>query len=211
MALPLRAFYQLLSASLRVTFRLNGGVEVQGAENVPLEGGVIVASNHISYLDPPLLGAILPRRATFMARRGLFHIPVLKWIISSYSIPVDRDKPHPSTLKEAVRRLKQGELVVIFPEGRRSDDGVLHEAKRGVGMIALRSRAAVVPAFIRGTDRALPPGARWLKRAKITVIFDKPLDTSRIYEGGYNSSQDITRTIMTEIRRLQEHYADHGG
>lgn len=204
-------FYRFLAFMLRVIFRLNGGIDLQGIENIPLTGGAIIAANHVSYLDPPLLGAILPRQATFMARRGLFHIPVIKWIIKQYAIPVDRDRTHPSTLKEAVYRVRKGELLVIFPEGRRSDDGTLLEAKRGVGMIAQRTKAVVIPAFIMGTRTALPPDARWLKRARIKVVFDKPLYTPRIYEDGKHSSLEITRKIMGGIGSLSRQYADHSG
>ena len=117
-------FYNVSAVLIRGIFRINGGLTVQGEENVP-EGGVIIASNHISYLDPPLIGAVTPRRVTFMARKGLFEIPVLRSIIKPAAFPIDREKPRPSTIKEAIKRLRNGELLVIFPEGGRSETGKL--------------------------------------------------------------------------------------
>lgn len=201
----LKFFHRLGAMIIRSIFRINGGLEVKGIENIPMEGGVIVASNHISYLDPPLLGAIIPRKATFMARKGLFdiRIPLVRWFIHHYAFPVDREKTLPSTIKEALRRLKNGELLVIFPEGRRSETGGLLEGKKGIGLIVSRSRVAVVPTLIQGTDKALPVGGRWLKKAKISVIFDRPLYFSE------NNYELITKKIMTHIGELRKVHADN--
>lgn len=194
---------------LRLIFRINGGLNVIGRDNVPLEGGVILASNHISYLDPPLLASVLPRRPTFIARKGLFGIPLLGWYIKHYAFPVDREKTHPSTIKEAVKRLKKGDLLAIFPEGRRSDTGKLQEGKRGVGIIAKLSSVVVVPALIKGSDKALPPGARFLKRSKVTVIFDKPFTPSVLHEGTEHVSEGVTREIMDAISAVEKRYGDN--
>lgn len=202
-------FYRFCALIIRLIFHINGGLYVEGKNNIPTEGGVIIASNHISYLDPPLVAAVLPRRATFMARRGLFNIPILGWFIKHYAFPVDREKTLPSTIKEAVRRLKNNELLVIFPEGRRSETGELIEGKRGIGMIASLSKAAVVPTLIVGTDKALPIGAKWLKRTMVSIIFDKPLYFSTIKGEGNNLYEIITQKIMTAIRELKKSYADN--
>jgi 1-acyl-sn-glycerol-3-phosphate acyltransferase len=205
--------YQLVALTIRVVFTLNGGFEVKGKENVP-EGGVIVAANHISYLDPPLVGSITPRRATFMARKGLFKIRLLGTIIKPAAFPVDREKPRPSSIKEAVKRLKNGELIVIFPEGGRSETGELGQAKRGIGMIAGLSKVPIVPTLIIGSNKALPLGAKWIKRAKITVIFGKPINTaSSIEEKGQKSSElheHISTRIMAAIEELKRiHESDN--
>jgi 1-acyl-sn-glycerol-3-phosphate acyltransferase len=206
-AMIINFLYKLTQILIRVILRINGGVVVIGKENIPREGGVIIAANHISYIDPPLLGAVLPRRATFMARKGLFEIPVLSWGIRQTAIPVDREKTQPSTIKEAVRRLKKGEVIVLFPEGRRSETGEFLEAKRGVGMLIKLSNTPVVPAFITGTDMALPVNARWLKRAKITVVFDKPIYYTSIHKKDYSPHlvyEDISKDVMTAIKALKK-------
>lgn len=205
--------YKLAQILIRIILWINGGVIVEGRENIPREGGVIIAANHISYLDPPLLGAVLPRRATFMARKGLFEIPVLSWAIKQTAIPVDREKPQPSTMKESVKRLKNGEVIVLFPEGRRSDTGELLEAKRGIGMVVSLSNAPIVPVLIVGTNKALPPNARWLKRAKITVVFDKPIHySSTIVRDAHQHHllhEEIGKKIMTAIKELKDRHEDN--
>ncbi|MBI5740924.1 MAG: 1-acyl-sn-glycerol-3-phosphate acyltransferase [Nitrospirae bacterium] len=209
----LNFIYRLTQIIIRFILGINGGIVVKGKENVPLKGGVIIAANHISYLDPPLIGAVLPRRATFMARKGLFAIPVLRWAIKQTAIPVDRQRTSPSTIKKAVRRLKSGEAVVLFPEGKRSETGELLEGKRGIGMVARLSNAPIVPVFIKGTDRALPVDARWLRRARITVVFDKPIYYTLSHEENYPVQpdyEDISRRIMAAIGELKRCYADNG-
>lgn len=204
--------YKLVAFIIRMICRINGGLEIIGKDNVPAEGGVLLAANHISYMDPPLIGAVVPRNVTFMARKGLFEIPVLRWMIKSSAFPVDRERTRPSTIKETVRRLKKGELITMFPEGRRSETGELMEARRGIGMLACLSKVPVVPTLIIGSDRVLPVDAGWLKRAKITVVFGEP-----VY---YNSTADekeyrnhelhevISNKIMTAIKEMKKNYGD---
>lgn len=194
-------------------FRVFFGLTVKGAGNVPKEGGVIVAANHSSYLDPPVIGVALNRQATYMAREGLFKIPLLRKFIAAFSFPVKRGSPRPSTIKEAVQRLKRGELIVMFPEGRRSQDGTFLEAKRGIGLIATMSMVPVVPALIRGTERALPVGAKFLRPARISVTFGRPLIFERkgsgkaqIMGGNDEAEKDfhemVAQDIMKEIMML---------
>lgn len=200
--------YKACILAIRLVCHINGGLEVKGKDNIPAEKGVIIASNHISYLDPPLIGAALPRRATFMARKRLFTMPILGWFMKRYAISVDRGKTLPSTVKGAIMRLKNGELLVMFPEGRRSVTGELTEGKRGIGMIASHSRATVVPTLIIGSNKALPVDAKWLKRAKVFVIFDKPIDLSTIKGEGNKFYENISQEIMRAIGELKKRYAD---
>ena len=205
--------YKFIAVTLRITFRLNGGLEVIGIENIPADEGIIIAPNHVSYLDPPIIGAILPRNGNFMAKKGLFEVPVLRWIIKGAAFPVDRDNPRPSTIKEAVRRLKKGQIVIMFPEGHRNDTGELMDAKRGISMVASLSRATIIPTFIKGSDKALPPKAKWLKRAKISVVFGKPIYYTFTKDGKKQSSherqEDISSKMMPAIRALKEEYGNN--
>ncbi len=203
--------YRLSALLIRFILRINGGLEIIGIENIPPTGGVIIASNHSSYLDPPLIGAVIPRRATFLARKGLFTIPLLGSFIKYFAVPVDREKTRTSTIKSAVKRLRNGELLIIFPEGRRSETGELQKGKRGVGMIAGLSKAIIVPALISGSDRALPVGARWPRRARISIVFDNPLSPSTLYVDKNSSNEEITRKIMSSIGEIKKRYADNRG
>jgi len=198
--------YKLVAIIIRTIFFFNGGLEVVGKENIPKEG-VIIASNHISYLDPPIIGSVTPRRCNFMAKKRLFDVPVLGWLIKLAAFPVDREKPRPSTIKEAVKRIRNGHIVVVFPEGTRNETGDLLEPKPGIGMVAVMSRAPIVPAYISGSDRALPPGAGWLKRAKIKVVFGKPIYYTSTEESaaraGHDKREELSRMIMDAIRELK--------
>ena len=184
-------------------------LEVIGSGNVPEKGGVMLAANHVSYLDPLVIGAALKRRATYMAREGLFNIPMLGAFVRSFSFPVRRGRPQPSTIKEAVRRLKQGELIVMFPEGGRSVNGNLLDAKRGVGVIAAISRMPVVPTLIKGTEKALPVGAKFLRSAKITVIFGTPIRVDK-EETDKQYQERISRDIIEAIKNLKVKFEDTG-
>jgi len=194
--------YQLIRALLYIFFKLFNRLEVIGGKNVPKNGGVIVAANHVSYLDPPVLGVALKRRPTYIAKEGLFRIPFIGRIVRACCFPVKRDKPQPSIIKEAVTRLKGGGVLILFPEGSRSADGNFLDAKRGVGMIAGMSAVPVVPTLIEGTDRAFPVGAKLLRPAKIKVVFGNPI-TIRGKETGKVSQERISREIMETIRKLK--------
>ncbi len=195
--------YWVFRVILMVFYKLLFRFEVRGAENIPREGGVIIAANHLSHLDPPLIGLSIRRRATFMAKRSLFHNPLIGWFVKTFSIPIDRGTPRPSTIKEAVSRLKAGEVVVMFPEGMRRRDGEITGGKRGVGMIAVLSRAKVVPALIEGTEKALPRGARFIRPAKVRVTFGSPMEC-RAPETGKGFQQRIAEEIMQRIWELKK-------
>jgi len=194
--------YRILKIFLYTFFKVFYRLEVFGLENIPEEGGFIMASNHASYLDPPVLGAVSTRRVRFMAREGLFKIPLFRIFIKVFSFPVRRDKPHPSAIKEAVQRLQQGQLIVMFPEGSRSADGSLLEAKRGLSVIAALSKKPVVPTFIKGTEKALPVGKKLLRPAKITVIFGTPLAMNK-NETGKQFRERVSRDFIKEIENLK--------
>lgn len=202
-------FYKFVALIIKSIVNINGGLIVTGRDKIPLNGGVIIASNHVSYLDPPILGAVIPRRSTFMARKGLLNIPLIGWFIKLIAFPIDREKPLPSTIKDSVKRLKNGELLIIFPEGRRSETEKLLEGKRGIGMIASLSKSPVVPTLITGSNKALPLGAKWLKRARISVVFGNPIYPGAIHEKDKNKYKDITQRIMFAIGELKKRHADN--
>jgi len=205
----LSSLYWFFKTIFYIILTVFNRLEVIGSGNVPEKGGVMLAANHVSYLDPLVIGAALKRRATYMAREGLFNIPMLGAFVRSFSFPVRRGRPQPSTIKEAVRRLKQGELIVMFPEGGRSVNGNLLDAKRGVGVIAAISRMPVVPTLIKGTEKALPVGAKFLRSAKITVIFGTPIRVDK-EETDKQYQERISRDIIEAIKNLKVKFEDTG-
>lgn len=145
-------------------------MEIKGAENIPDNGAVIIASNHVSNLDPLLLGAALPRRVHFMAKEELFKTPIIGWICRTLgAFPVRRGASDRNAIKKAFNILKQGKMLAIFPEGTRSKDGTLRQLAPGTMMIAAKSDAALVPVVIKGC-------ASWRNPfPKIVIRFGQPI------------------------------------
>lgn len=169
-------FYYLTKWTLWVLFHLGFGLEVRGQRHVPRRGAFILASNHLSYLDPPLLGAACPRRLAFLARADLFRAPLLAAFMRGvHVIALQREATDIAAVREALARLRRGDAVAIFPEGGRQFSGQLGSAKRGVALLAFAADVPIVPVFVRGTFEAWPPGARRLRRAKIRVAFGPPI------------------------------------
>lgn len=159
-----------------LVFRLGFGLEVTGQAHVPTSGAFILASNHVSYLDPPLTGAACPRQLRFMARADLFDQPLLGTFLRAVRvIPLRRGEGDVMAIRHAIVCLRHGEAVAIFPEGGRQFSGELGVARRGVGLLAEAAHVPIVPVLVTGTFEALPPQATRLHRAKIRVAFGPPI------------------------------------
>lgn len=163
---------QCLLAVCRPYFRLR----IEGTEHVPREGPVILAANHASALDPPLLGMAAPRPVHFMAKEELFRIPVLGPLLREVgSFPVRRGEFDRRALETASAVLAAGGVLGVFPEGSRTRDGRLGPARRGVAFLACKAQVPVVPVGILGTYRALAGGRRLPRRETVVVRFGPPL------------------------------------
>ncbi len=145
------------------------GWDVRGRHHLPPTGGLIVAANHISFWDPPLIGAASPRELHFLAREDLFRTPVVgPWIRSMNAIPIRRGVADLTGLARAMDRLRQGAALLMFPEGGRMRDGGSHPARPGVGMMAVHADVPIVPCGITGSDR----GREWWYRgARVRLWF----------------------------------------
>jgi 1-acyl-sn-glycerol-3-phosphate acyltransferase len=188
-------------------FPLLGGREVWGVENVPRTGGAVIAPNHASYLDPPLVAACLPRSTYFMAKQELFEVPLLGWLIYHLgAFPVQRGTADRLAIRYAVELLKAGELLIVFPEGTRSADGRIGEGELGPALMAGRAGVPIVPTAILGTERALPRGAKCLRRARIYVAFGEPLTVLPDCSGRLARPvlEAATTELMRRIRALHE-------
>jgi len=169
--------YWLGSTLSRLVCRLFGRCEVIGTSNVPETGGVLLCANHVSYIDPPAVGAGSPRPVRFMAKSELFRIPVLGAIISGAgAFPVKRGTADRAALRKAIEYLQVGEVVGMFPEGKRSMDGTLLEAELGVGMIALRAQVPVIPVGLVNTHKLLPPHSCILHFSRVRIVFGPPVE-----------------------------------
>lgn len=199
--------YGILWVLSRVIGKICFRYRVEG--RIPQKGGVLVASNHASYLDIPLLGCGMNRRAWYLGRSDLFPVPVLNRILRSLGwIPVRVSRLDREAFGKAINLIKSGEVVVIFPEGGRSRDGYLRRPKAGIGVIVSQTGCPVVPVYLKGTFDVLPMGARWPRWRQVTVRFGSPITFGT--EGGVEKVESksfyeqVSRTVIERIAALGE-------
>jgi 1-acyl-sn-glycerol-3-phosphate acyltransferase len=198
--------YFLTWSSLRGILPVLGRWRVVGHENVPKTGGVIIAPNHVSYSDPPVVGAALRRQVCFMAKWELFQIPVLGRLIRRLgAFPVKQSTADRAAIRQAMDLLEAGKVVCIFPEGTRSVSGTLLKAELGLGLIAIKSRAPVVPMALVGTNELLPPHSPLPRLSRVRVRIGKPVPLDDLYDQGANREalEEIGRRVMAAIAQLQ--------
>jgi 1-acyl-sn-glycerol-3-phosphate acyltransferase len=175
--------------------------------SVPPDGGFLVAANHASYFDIPLLGCGMPRRAWYLGRSDLFPVPGLKGILQWLGwIPLRLGRLDRKAFDKAIALIQRGKVVVIFPEGSRSLDGRLGGAKPGLGMIVAQTGCPVVPAYLKGTFEVLPSEAKWPRFHPVTVRFGEPLSFPKPGPEGENKRfyQEVSQTVMERIAALGE-------
>ena len=201
----MRLHYRLSWLFLNFIERVLFGFSVTGRERIPRSGAVIIASNHISYCDPPVVGSGVPREVHFLAKEELFRNSVFGWLIKQYNaIPLRRSVGDVGALRKAVGLLRQGKAVLMFPEGTRSLTGRLLKPKPGVGMIALLTSTPVVPAYVRGTNRI---GKAFLRREKLAVAFGEPVippDPASDTGDERELYGRLTEEVMRRIASLQK-------
>lgn len=186
-------------------FRTLFGLKVTGWENLIEDGAVLLASNHESYIDPPLIATLHNKAMWYLARSTLF-TKTTNWLYTRLqAIPVDQDRPDMASLKSIIRKLKQGDNVLVFPEGQRTHDGDMGEAAPGVGLIAVKSGVPIQPIRIRGAREALPRGSGRVKFTRLSLTIGKPiiltpeeLKTTK----GKDGYERVAKRIMVAIEEL---------
>ena len=169
---------------------------VFGAANVPSTGGVILAANHSSFLDPPLIGCGVNRTISFLARESLFHFPGMGALLRSWSVvPVDRDGGGAKGLKMILNRLLAGGGIVLFPEGTRTKDGNLQPARSGIGLTVIKSTAPVVPVRVFGTFEAYGRNHKFPRPRRVILKYGQPLD----FAGLRAEAKTCDKTRLKEI------------
>ncbi|MDD3374860.1 MAG: lysophospholipid acyltransferase family protein [Candidatus Omnitrophica bacterium] len=169
------------------------------AKKIPQKGGYIIASNHLSNLDPMILGVASGRKLSYFAKSSLFKDKFSSFFLSQFgAFPVRRGLADPRSIKEALRRLRKGQGLVMFPQGGRQTSTInLENIKPGVGMIAAKAGVPIIPAYISGSDKAMAPKSKLIKPAKVTVYFGSP-----IYTKDNESYQQIADVVMRAIQSL---------
>ena len=200
--------YFILRLFTILLFKILFRIKVKGEENIPESGSFLIASNHISFLDPVAIGAASPRPLNFMARDDLFSNRIFGWLLRNVNVfPVKReDREDISAIREALKRLRKGKGLVIFPEGGRGESDRLREGKIGVALLAYRSGAPIVPAFIKGSDKALPRDAKFIRLEPISVTFGKSINIGELGLKGDKKQayREITERVMDAISRLKD-------
>lgn len=193
--------YGILRVFFTLFFKTLFRAKVFGLENVPDEGGVILAANHLSNWDPPFLATFLARKVSYMAKQELFDVPIFGRAIRGLrAFPVRRGASDRAAIKTAVAELRAGRCVGLFPEGTRSRDGKVHDAGAGVALIAALSGAPVVPAAIIGTNEIFSTG-KLLPGLK--VIYGVPL-TFDGKRNDHGAQREFSRKLMDEIRKMKK-------
>jgi 1-acyl-sn-glycerol-3-phosphate acyltransferase len=173
-------WYRFWKFVLGSYFRLQFGLRVEGREHEPAAGPVLVVANHVSTLDPPIVGVALRRQARYMAKQELMDTPVLGWFLRSVGVfPVRRGEADRRSIRVALDALERGGLLVMFPEGTRSPDGRLQAPEPGAALLALRTGAPVLPVAVAGTQHAMPKGAKWPRRTRVVVRMGPTLQPPR--------------------------------
>jgi len=190
-----RAWYELLRRVVWFFWAGSYWVRYSGRENIPSEGAVLVTPNHQSFLDPPLVGAGCPRPLNYLARKSLFRFGPFRWLIDSLdAIPLETEGIGFGGMKETLRRLRRGEMVLVFPEGSRTWNGQIGPFQPGFATLATRGRAAILPVAIEGAFLAWP---RWHKLPRPGVI--------HVHYGPPISADEVKRLgdeqLIAEVRK----------
>ncbi len=187
-------YYRLSQVIVGFLFRLYFRHETRGIQNLPKNKGAVIATNHTSVLDPPLIGVDLPRPVFYMAKQSLHDIPLFGSLIRAYnSFPVKRGGFNRRAMRRAAEVVEKGNLLFLFPEGTRSRDGSLQRFRAGVGKIVLDSQVGVVPGYIDGAFSAWPPESWWPRPFKTSVTFGKYKEYEEFY------SEDPTREDYRQV------------
>ena len=202
--------YGVLKFALFISYRFFFRFQCFGQEKVPSptdKRGVILAPNHASYLDPPILGISLKKRVTFLAKDYLFKNSFVGWVLRSIAAyPIKSGEGEDiKSIRELIRLLKDGHWVVVFPEGTRTEDGSLRPAETGASFLAAKSGAYIQPVYIDGSFEAFPRSAKWFRRHPIKVYFGEPFIPAEDKEllHAENHYQAVGEKIMARIKELK--------
>jgi len=174
-------FYRGGRIVCRIVTTLAFDLKVYGGQNIPPTGGVLIASNHQSYLDPPVLASQLRRPLSFLSKSELFENPYFGWLIRNLNAyPVRQGEGDVGAVKETIRRLQEGHVLNIFPEGSRTEDGELQPLASGIALVIRRAGVPVVPAVLDGSYQAWPKSQKLPRPHPIRVMFGPPMHLSKL-------------------------------
>jgi 1-acyl-sn-glycerol-3-phosphate acyltransferase len=197
----------------RACFRFYFGWRVYNPERVPLEGPIILAANHASYIDPPLVGSGVRRAINYLARENLFDVPIVSfWLRHWMVVPVDREGGGAKGLKAILDRLLAGGAIILFPEGTRTRNGKLQPARSGIGLTVIKSEAPVVPVRVFGTYQAYGRHVRFPRPKRVAVKYGPLMKFESLRAEAKVCTkprlkeiyQQVADEIMSAIAKLEE-------
>ena len=193
-------FYKIFKMLCRVWFGMILRTRIIGLENIPESGAFILAANHVSIWDPPFLGTFIKREVCYMGKEELFKNPVMAWACRNLHVfPVKRGAADKTAIKTAVKLLKDGKCLGIFPEGTRSKTGKFGKAEAGVSLIAAMTKAPIIPAAIVNTEKIF---SSEVKFPRLAVVYGKPIQ----FTGSTKDKEalaNFAQSIMNEIAKLK--------
>ncbi|HEY4761038.1 MAG TPA: lysophospholipid acyltransferase family protein [Thermoguttaceae bacterium] len=202
-SLPDRLLYDFLRFVLKIIAVLFFRVRYFGLNNIPAKGGVLVVCNHQSLFDPPFVGVACPRHMNYLARDSLFRFPIFSWIIRTVNaIPIDREGFGLAGVKESLKRLKQGEMIVVFPEGTRTPDGEIKPFRPGFTSLAVRSSAAILPVAIEGAYHCWPRSHKFPRPGVVYVCYGQPILTQQFAS---MDERDLIKLVEQRVRQCHAH------
>ncbi|MGM0380659.1 MAG: lysophospholipid acyltransferase family protein [bacterium] len=205
-----RWYYRLSQGVVGLIFRIYFRHQTEGINNLPENKGAVIATNHVSVLDPPMIMVDLPRPIHSMAKQSLHDIPLFGSLIRAFhTFPVRRGGFNRGAMRKAVEVLRDGNLLLMFPEGTRSRDGDLQRFRPGIGKIIMESGCGVLPGYLQGAFEACPPGS-WLPRPRKTSFHLGEIENySDVYDKHNRENyQKIADSIKNSIINIREQVED---
>lgn len=201
-------FYRFLQFLLRIFFRIIYRVEESGREKIPEEGGLILCSNHISYIDPIIIDVFFPRCIFFMAKAEVFENSFIAALSKFFNaFPVNRDTFDRKTLRISLDIINGGEVLGVFPQGTRYPDGYIGEGKKGIGMISIMGDCPIIPVVLSGTNRIIQKPHKRLFFPKVRINYGDVIDIKEIKDK-YSNKEAIEKIVDRTMTTLRELYSE---
>lgn len=200
-------WYYFLWGLALIIFKVSFKIKIRGKGNIPSKGPAVVASNHLSYLDPIVLGLITPRRMNFIAKEELFGNSLFRALITQLgAFPLKRERFDRAGYERALAILREGGILTLFPEGTRAQHGKRGHLRQGAVRIALRAGVPLVPIVIAGTDSILPRGKRTIRLGKIRVEVGKPLAAVKLdkTQDSRRETDELLGSLKRRMKKLRD-------
>jgi len=197
-------FYYIIKTLLWAIFKLYNRTKLHGKSLIPKESSFILVSNHISYLDPIYIGISIPRKLHFMAKKEAFQNPLFRWILIRLgAFPVDRNRLGMKTVKTAIQILADQKVLAIFPQGTRKEELEISMIKQGASYFSLKTKAPILPVYIKGTEKVMPKGKAFIWPAKVNIYIGDLIQVNNIETLNKEEAMDtLTSRIKEEMNRL---------